>query len=214
VAPAVAFLEPPGARVGEVVGTTSTAFIAQTPRLHQTPPLGALVNVCDEGDLTIYGIVASASTEGVSAAARPVPRGRDGTENAAIYRANPDLEHVLRTSFECVVVGHARGGLVHYFLPPTPAPIHYSVTMCNESEVQSFTADVSYLWMVLMAEGFPVEEVIASHIRYVAEACHRTGRETPYSFTVRAGREMAALLRDDHQRLAAILQRIRRAPGS
>ncbi|MEA2639206.1 MAG: hypothetical protein QOF51_600 [Chloroflexota bacterium] len=197
---------------GEVVGTTSTELIAQSAHLHETPPLGALVRVKVDERLAIYAVVAGAATDGVSAGARPVLRGREGIEDAAIYRENPDLVHVLRTCFQCVVVGFCRDGAVCHFLPPTPAPIHYSVYLCGPDEVVEFTAALGYVQMLLTARDIPTEEVVAAHIREAAER-RNPKAESAYDFTVRAGREVAALLREDHQRLATILQRIRRSPA-
>ena len=43
-------------------------------------------------------------------------------------------------------------------------------------------------------------------------AFNTRGRESPYDFSARAGRVVAGLSRDDHQRLATVLQCIRRMP--
>src|SRR5205807_8506086 len=99
----------------------------------------------------------------------------------------------------------------HHFLPPTTAPIHYSVVQCASEEVQAFTQKLDYFRILLDARTAPGEEVLAAHIRFAAASRNVSGpmAESPYEFSVRAGREVATLLRTDHQRLAAIVTRIR-----
>ena len=194
-------------RVGEVVATSIAEFEAQSVTLHQIPPLGALVRVRVDGGGAIYGVVAGAQTVGVDAGVRPVPRGRDGCEDAEIYRDNPDLAYVLRTSFQCLVVGYGVGGAIYYHLPAAPAPIHYSVLACPPNECEQFSASLAYFRVILAARNAPIEEVLAAHIRFLASS----RRDQARAFCVRAGREVALLLRADHVRAATILQHIRPA---
>jgi hypothetical protein len=198
-------------RVGEVVSTSIAELEAQCPRLHDAPPLGALVRVQVEQDFVLFGIVAGCSTDGVDAGARPVPRGRDGCEDADIYREHPDLAFVLRTCFRSLVVGFQQGGHMFHYLPPRSAPIHYSVTLCSSVEAELFTHSLDYFRIVLDAPNVPNEEVLAAHVRVVAGTLGESGSfvEGSRRFTVRAGKEVATLLRGDHQRLMTILKRIR-----
>ncbi|MBM2809312.1 MAG: hypothetical protein HW416_71 [Chloroflexi bacterium] len=197
-------------RVGEVIGTAISTFQGQCLRLHESPPLGALVRVRAETDLTIYGIVVGAFTDGLDVGARPIPRAADGMEDAEVYHNHPDLALVLRTCFDCLVVGFDDNAGIHQHLPPTPPPIHYSIGMGSSDEVRGFTRTLDYFRMLLGERSLPTEEVLAAHIRCAATARERTvADETAYAFRVRAGREVAALLRDDHQRLITVLQRIR-----
>jgi len=200
-------------RVGEIVATTVIEFEAQCPRLHETPPLGALIGVQTDDSCTLYGVVAGAFTEGVDMGARPIPRARDGVENADIYREHPDLAFVLRTCFRCVVVGFRQDGHIHQFLPPTAAPIHYSATVCDPIEVTEFSQRLDSLRILLDAPNVPNDELVAAHVRFVAATSGNPGI-TDYQFTVRAGKEVATLLRADHQRLVAILHRIRPAASA
>jgi len=203
------------ARAGEVVGTAATEFEAHCPRLHEAPPLGTLVRVQPADGLAVYAVVAGSTTDGVDAGARPVPRARDGCEDADIYREHPDLAYVLRTCFQCIVVGFQDDLGMHHFLPPCTAPIHYSVVCCTEDEVEAFTRRLDYFRIMLDAQSVPTEEVLAAHVRLVATTRHRarSASEGAYEFSVRAGREVANLLRGDHQRLVAILSRIRPTPS-
>lgn len=196
-------------RAGEVVATSTGEFEAQAVQLHRAPPLGALVSVRLDDGCRLYGVVGGAYTEGLDTGARPVPRATDARQNADVYRDNPDLAHVLRTCFRCVVVGFHDGRTVRHYLPAAPAPIHYSVAVCDPDDVGAFTEDFGYFPLLLNARNLPVEEVLAAHVRFVAENLpQESGEDT----RIRAGRDIAALLRDDHARLRTVLERIR--PGS
>jgi hypothetical protein len=203
-------------RCGEVVAAQVAEFEAQCDRLHASPPLGALVRVIAGSELTILGLVAGIVTGGVEAGMRPIPRGREGCEDAEIFCAHPDLAHLLATSARCLVVGFWQGSQIRQFLPASPVPIHYSVTTCSPAEVADFTRAFAYFPSILAAHDVPIEEVMAAHIRYAAEARDSVAlrAEPPYEFTIRAGRALTQLLRGDHQRLSTILQRIRRPHGS
>lgn len=199
-------------RFGEVVAAQITEFEAQCDQLHRSPPLGALVRVAVRPDLTIIGLVAEVATGGFEPGLRPVPRGRDGFEDDAIFRAHPDLVQLLATRVRCLVVGFFQGDQISRHLPPYPPPIHYSVATCPPSEVTAFTERFDYFTTVLTARDLPFEEIIAAHIRLTADSRDPAAldAEPPYGYTVRAGRALAQLLRGDHQRLSATLQRIRR----
>src|SRR5437660_9911919 len=196
-------------RAGEVVATSTTEFEAQAVELHRAPPLGALVAVRRDDGCRLYGVVAGAYTEGLDTGARPVPRATDARQDADVYRDNPDLAHVLRTCFRCLVVGFHDGRLVRHYLPAEPAPIHYSVAVCEPDEIRTFTGDFGYFPLLLNARNLPVEEVLAAHVRFVASGQSEGGGRLSDETRVRAGREIAALLRDDHARLRTVLDRIR-----
>ena len=64
-------------RVGEVVESTSTSFVAQCCRLEGAPALGGLVRT-DSPD--IYGVVGGVTTEPLDSA-RPVLARGEGSDN-------------------------------------------------------------------------------------------------------------------------------------
>src|SRR3989304_2073605 len=123
-------------RLGEVVETSTTSFVAQCYQLYGAPPLGALVRA--GGPYPAYGVVNLVSTQGVDPSRRPVARGQDETSEEDVYRSNPQLAHLLRTDFQAVVVGHGAKGDVRYYLPPVPPPIYAFVHLCTVEEVATF----------------------------------------------------------------------------
>jgi hypothetical protein len=86
-------------------------------------------------------------------------------------------------------------------LPPSPPPLHWSVVECDPAEVAALTTRLDYLRTILAANEAPIDALLAANVRQ-AGAAHLD--ET--SFRLRAGRELATLLKHDYPRLTAILR--------
>jgi hypothetical protein len=227
-------------RVGEIVEASSCDLVAQSVRLHEAPAFGSLVRVPvaaveqrpatlvggvlahdlsdarrplpgmgGHGEPTeLYAIVAETRTASLEAGGRPIARGHEDVVDAAIYRENPDLEHVLRTEFKALLVGFRAGGALRQHLPPLPPPLHYSVYACTAPEVVAFTERLDFLRTLLAAPPGLADELAAASVRAAAAARGGTAGE---AFLLRVGRELAVLLRDDYDRLTAVLRRLRPA---
>jgi hypothetical protein len=89
-------------------------------------------------------------------------------------------------------------------LPAYPPPTHYSVHLCDEEELRRFTERLQFCRTGLQAADVPHEELLAAALRLAAAS-----RPNPHTFLVEAGRTLAMLLREDHARLLAIVERIR-----
>jgi hypothetical protein len=192
---------PANTPVGELIESTTTDFVAQAVELDRAPPFGAFVHVAADDGLVVYGVVAHVQTAGIDPGARPIMRGHGEVRDSLIYAENPDLPHVLRTTFRALVVGHAEHGACRQLLPVRPPPLHYSVWMTPAAEVRLFTdRGFDYLETLL---GAASDELVAANIRLVAAQ-----RGASDDFARRAGRELAQTLRSDYARLSAILRRI------
>ncbi|HEY7067696.1 MAG TPA: hypothetical protein VII06_39940, partial [Chloroflexota bacterium] len=159
----------------------------------------------------LFAVVAETRTASLEAGGRPIARGHEDVVDAAIYRENPDLEHVLRTEFKALLVGFRSGAAIRQHLPPLPAPLHYSVYVCTPPEVVAFTARLDFLRTLLAAPPGLADELAAACARAAAAA--RGGAEDE-AFLLRVGRELAVLLRDDYDRLTAVLRRLRPADAA
>ncbi|NWG22000.1 MAG: hypothetical protein HXY39_16965 [Chloroflexi bacterium] len=196
-------------RIAEVIESTSTGFTAGAYELLAAPPFGALVRAQARAEgMAIYGLVYDIRTGSKEPGGRALVRGRTyaGRElyDAEIYHEHPDLAEVLQTEFSAITVGFVADGRIYQYLPPQPPPVHYSVYECVPEEVARFSQATDFFRTVLFAYQIPGDEVLAAAIRAAARA-HRDDR----AFLVRAGREVATLLKDDYDRLTAILRRIR-----
>ncbi|GAB4434354.1 MAG: HAS-barrel domain-containing protein [Chloroflexi bacterium OHK40] len=196
-------------RIAEVIESSTTRFTAGAYELLEAPPFGALVRAATRSEgLVVYGLVYEIRTGSKEPGGRAVVRGRtySGRElyDEEIYAENPDLAEVLQTEFSALTVGFAEEGRIYQYLPPHPPPVHYSVYPCTPDELARFSASCDFFRAVLFAAQIPSDELLAAAIRAVARA-RPDGRE----YLVQAGRELAGLLKDDYDRLSALVRRIR-----
>ena len=196
---------PDDAPVGEVVESSTVDVLAQACELDNAPPFGAFVRVSGGADgLTSYAVVGRVETAGIDPGARAVMRGHGEVRDNLIYRENPDLPLVLRTTFRCLLVGFDdESGLIRQLLPPRPPRLHYSVHVASPEQVRRFSdAGLDYLRTLLDSVDAPVDEMVAANVRLTGFL-----RGEPELFCQRAGRELAELLRADYPRLASIVRR-------
>ena len=186
-------------RIAEVIEANTTQFSAQCYELYEIPPLGSLVKTGD-----IYGIVAEAGTGSIEPGRKPIARGRDEASEEAVYASSPQLNKLLRSEFTVVAAGYRDGERLRQYLPPNPARIHGFVYLCQPDEVREFSASFGFLTVLLDAgTDVPPEELISASLRQMARA-HDDSR----AFLVAAGKELAALLSSQYDRLKIILGKI------
>lgn len=193
-----------GARIGEVVASNTAHFTAQCYELYGLPSLGSLVRT-KEGPREILAVVCQAETSGLEPGRKAVARGHNQNSEEDIYSSNPQLEKLLKSEFEALVVGHRKANQIFRYLPPRPARIHSFVYLCPAQEVREFTSSFEFLDLLINAQlEIPSEELIAACLREISRSTEN--RET---VIVQAGRRLAELLSGDTRRLKVILERIR-----
>ena len=191
-------------RIGEVIESTSTRFVAESLELNQPPPLGSLVKVRIGEESDLYGVVCHGETGSLDPGRRAVRRGRDQVYDEQIYLESPQLEHTLRTEFDSLSVGVIEGGAVRQGLPSQPPPLHFSVHSCDIEETMLFTNNQYYFRLLLGPSGpVPAEQLLAANVRRVYE---ERGKDEEWLRT--AAREIANLLKRDYDRLMTVLYAI------
>jgi hypothetical protein len=192
--------------VGEIIESSTTDVLAQACQLDAAPAFGSFVRISGgDGGLRVYAVAAHVQTASIDPGARAVMRGHGEVRDDLIYRENPDLPLVLRTTFRCAVVGFESGRTVYQLLPPTPPRLHYSVYVATADEVRRFTDGqngLDYLRTLLNLAEAPTDEMLAANIRLTGAL-----RGDLEAYSRCAGRELAELLRADYPRLAAIVRR-------
>jgi len=198
-------------RIGEIIETETTGFVAESLELNQPPALGSLVKVeVGEGGC-VYGVVSHGTTTGLDPGRRAVRRSTAEVYDEAIYDEHPELRHTLRTEFSVLLVGCVEDGAIRQHLPAQPPPLHYSVHQCTEDEVRAFSEWLYYLRLLLSAlppstggvGGGLSEQLLAAHVR---QAYRQRGEDREW--LERAAREIAALLKHDYERLMTVLYAI------
>jgi len=152
----------------------------------------------------IYGIVFNATTTSLEPGRKPLARGKDEATEEAVYESSPQLTKLLRSEFGAVVVGYKDGDIVRHYLPPQPAKIHAFVYLCQPDEVKEFGRSFDFLDILTGATlPVPAEELISATLRQMSRV-----QEDPHAFLVAAGKELAALLSNQYDRLKSILGRL------
>lgn len=192
-------------RFGEVIETSTTRVTAECDVLHILPELGALVRIDGmSAQPATFGIVSFGATGGLDTSRRAVRRGIAGVADHAIYQRHPELELVLRTTFEVAIIGSSDGSSVQHFLPTLPAPLHFSVRSCDRNAVEHFCAQPQYLSTLLAYRGeLAPDHLIASHIRWVDRTL-----DDAHVWLADATRRLARLMKRDYDLLATLLQAV------
>ena len=190
--------------IGEVIGSSNTEFIAQSHLLFESPVFGEFVRV--EGrDETVYGVVFATYTHSLEPNRLAVAYHRSELELRA---EQPQIFELLKTKFEAVIVGYKGKDVVRSQLPPKPPRIHAFVHPLSPVEVRRVTADPGFLRLLLSGarapNRAPVDELAAAALRHAVVA-HADDQR----YLVRAGKELARLLKDDYETLSSVLRRVR-----
>lgn len=187
--------------IGEVVESSTQYFVVACYELYEGPAFGSLLKArCRDGAAEVYGIVFDVSTGSEPPGAHVQVRGSEGLRDHEIYDALPDLKEIMCTRVSVLTVGFRDGTGIRQYLPPQPPPLHYSAYACLAQEVGLFSEQLDYLRTILTAQHVPADELAAAAVRQAC-AC----RPGDPGYALRAGRQVALLLKDDYDRLRAIL---------
>jgi len=186
------------AYAGEVVEGSTTELIAEACQLHGAPSFGRFVRV--ESEMQIVGIVFNVFTHSIEPSRRPTAYGK--TEDQ-LRLEQPQIFELLRTEFQVLVIGYRDETGAVPILPPQPARIHAFVYECDDQEIADFTQTDDYLRAILGTSKIPTDELLVATLRHTLKA-----HGYAHKYLVRIGKELARLLKDDYDRLAAILRRI------
>lgn len=191
-----------GPAVGEVIAVSTAGFVAQSYRLNQSPPFGSLVVTRGPAGDQHFGLCHASETGGIEPGRHPVAWGNAEDDDLDIYARQPQLAHVLRTTFSCVLVGYTGlDGRPVQRVPEHPPRVHERVWAADSPLVRAFFADLTCLRFLLRSGVSNVEDLLAAVVlhAYRAHACDR-------AFLVAAGRAAARLLAGDYERLTAVLE--------
>lgn len=185
-------------QIGEVIEASTTRYRAESLDLEGAPSFGSFVKT-DTRPVT-YGLVFNIYTASIDPSRRPTAFGLD---EAALIREQPQLFELLRREFEVAAIGYEEGSKIFSYLPPWPPRIHSFVHLCEPQEIRALTEELDFIRTVTAMPGLPSEELVAASIRQACQAC-----DSDFTFLVRAGREVAEILKDEYDKARAIIRRI------
>ena len=199
----------PAARWGEVIAAGTTAFEVQCfpadegrLTLPQPPAFGSFVRaVSEESGLDVFAIVYDVVTGSIDSTHRPAAMNMSRQE---LREQQPQIFDLLRTDVTCLIVGYRQGGRLYQQLPPHPPQIHDFVYVCPGSEVMAFTERLDFLRPLIKTAGVPADELVPACLRQAGSV-----RSYERGYMVQAGKELSNILKDDYDRLVAMLRRLR-----
>lgn len=192
--------------LAEVVETNTSEFCAQClepPVLDfpVMPPFGCWVRAEDsETKNQIFGIVYHVSSSPIDAVHRTRALGLSLTE---LREQQPQIFAMLKTEFRAVIVGFqpAKNPTYYQYLPPRPPQIHQAVYQCTQEEIIAFTEQLEFLRTLTQLTAAPVDGLVGAVLRYLYEI-----RQADSQWLIQAGRKLSLILKDDYDRLRAILE--------
>uniref|UniRef100_A0A832M2J3 Helicase HerA barrel domain-containing protein n=1 Tax=Oscillatoriales cyanobacterium SpSt-402 TaxID=2282168 RepID=A0A832M2J3_9CYAN len=207
--------------IAEIVETSTTEFLAQcldaeALSFSTMPPFGSWVKSMEEeaGNL-VYAVVYYASTSPIDSVHRARALGLSLQE---LREQQPQIFAMLKTEFRAAIVGFqpfdaatdgsdglatVETGTIYQHLPPRPPQLHQAVFVCEPEEVVQFTEKLDFLRSLLQMGTVPVDALIAATLREIYQL-----RKADREWLVQAGRTLGVLLKDDYDRLRAILSQI------
>ena len=178
------------------------------------PSFGSWVEVETEDGSVLYGLVSHAETVSVEPGRQAVALGAD-YDRDRLRREMPQLLELIRTTVRAQILaywdGHARRDgqpLVRQTLPPRPAALHDRVRPCGPEAVARLAVPFDALRTLARNPdpAVPADDLLAAALRQLY-ASHGGGADGE-AVLVAAGRALARLLDDDHERLQSILRRV------
>ncbi|HZD60795.1 MAG TPA: hypothetical protein VE439_10140 [Anaerolineae bacterium] len=186
-------------RIGEVIQVYTTRFLAQSDDLSTPPHFGSFVRAESQG-MPIYGLVYNVYEASIDPNRRAMAY---GIEREELFRHQPQIAEFLKVEFEAAIIGFNDIGYIRAYLPPFPPRIHSFVYPCNRQEVLDLTEDLEFIRSINALPGLPIEELAAASIRLAYAE-----RENDRAFLMRAGQEIAQLLKDEYEKARSIIRRI------
>jgi hypothetical protein len=194
-------------RIAEVVATATTEFVAQCMEPDDLsfplmPAFGSWVKSPqqeNEGAIT-YGVVYHATTVPIDSVHRAVALGLSLNE---LREQQPQIFAMLKTEIKVVLLGFVSRGKVYQHLPAQPPQIHQAVYTCEANEIIKFSEELHFLRTLTQISSAPVDELVAAVLRDVYQI-----RKCDRPWLVEASRKLGILLKDDYDRLGAILSQV------
>ena len=179
------------------------------------PAFGSWIEVETEDGVVLYGLVSHAETGSVEPGRQAVALGAD-YDRDRIRREMPQILELVRTTVRAQVLAHWDGRSrvegrphVRQTLPPRPAALHDRVRPCDADAVARLAAPYDVLRTLARHPdpAVPADDLLAAVLRNLHQA--HGGGDDGEAVLVEAGRALARLLDDDHERLQSILRRVR-----
>jgi hypothetical protein len=196
-------------KVGEIVSSNTNSFIAQCIKedsslltLPQAPYFGSFVIAKgEEIGFDIIAVVYEISSGSIDSVHRPTAM---NLTRAELRHQQPQIFDLLKTDFSAITVGYIKDGKIYQSVPPHPPQIHDFVYSCDHNQIKEITENLDYIRTLLNSGTSMCEDIVEANLKF-----SYLSRGKDRSFLINAGRELSNLLKDNYDRLSAILRRIK-----
>ena len=209
----------PSPPAAEVIASSTREVLAEVYPEAEVPAFGSWVEVETEGadgrgGAVLYGLVSHAETGSVEPGRQAVALGAE-YDRDRLRREMPQLLELIRTTVRAQILAYWDGAtvrdgrpLVRQTLPPRPAALHDRVRPCGPEAVAAIAAPFDVLRTLARSPdpAVPADDLLAAALRGLYRS-HGGGADGD-AVLVAAGRALARLLDDDHERLQSILRRV------
>ncbi|WP_420457584.1 hypothetical protein [Rubrivirga sp.] len=204
----------PSPPVAEVIASSTREIVAEVYPDADVPAFGSWVEVETEDGTVLYGLVSHAETGSVEPGRQAVALGAD-YDRDRIRREMPQILELVRTTARAQILAYWDGQtrrdgrpVVRQTLPPRPAALHDRVSLCGPQAIAALAAPFDVLRTLARHPdpAVPADDLLAAALRNLV-AAHGGGADGD-TILVEAGRALARLLDDDHERLQSILRRV------
>jgi hypothetical protein len=187
--------------IGRLLRADTSGFVVGCRVAQSTSPsFGSLVNVPQEGDFAIYGLVHDIRIDDDGLVRQLATA--EGVEESVI--ADNRINRNVPLEISVIAVGYRKEEGIYHLLPPRPPLSLDVIYLCEPEELRLFTGSgfFGYFRHILRREELPTGELLAAHIRQANQA-HEAVENAGWAQA--AVREIITLLRDDHQKLMQVL---------
>ena len=200
--------------VAEVIASSTREIVAEVYPDVDVPAFGSWVEIATSGGAVHYALVSHAETGSVEPGRQAVALGPN-YDRERLRREMPQLLALVRTVVRAQVLAYwdgeaVRDGqpVVRQTLPPCPAELHDRVLTCGPEAIARLGAPYDALRTLARHAdpAVPADDLLAAALSGLYRA-HGQGEPGRLAL-VDAGRALARLLNDDHERLQSILRRV------
>ncbi|HEX9953573.1 MAG TPA: hypothetical protein VGB53_17545 [Rubricoccaceae bacterium] len=200
--------------VAEVIASSTREVVAEVYDATAVPAFGSWVEVETESGAVLYGLVSHAETGSVEPGRQAVALGA-AYDRETLRREMPQLLALIRTVVRVQILAYWDGRtrrdgrpVLRQTLPPQPAALHDRVRSCGDETVARFGSPYDYVRTLARHPdpAVPADDLLAAALGGLYRASG--GGEAGRRVLVEAGRALARLLDDDHERLQSILRRV------
>lgn len=200
--------------VAEVIASSTREVVAEVYAEAEVPAFGSWIQIETEDGSVLYGLVSHAETGSVEPGRQAVALGAD-YDRDRIRREMPQILELVRTTVRAQVLAYWDGQSrldgqprIRQTLPPRPAALHDRVRPCGPEAVAALAAPFDVLRTLARHPdpAVPADDLLAAALRNLHDAYG--GGADGEAVLVEAGRALARLLDDDHERLQSILRRV------